>query len=239
MVDSSRPQQLTSRDLWGKALWDYHTGAREVPLILHTSFGPPEKVPIDVFFRDKTQLSDLEAYTLELCKGTVLDIGAGTGCHVSILQEAGYHTMALEMSKGACRVMKDRGIQRVFETDIFNYHGTKFHTALLMMNGLGIAGYLNQLPFFLEKVASAVEPGGQILADSSDIDYMYEKKPANDSIYYGELFYTYEYLGERDPTFPWLFVDMDRLKYAGEKVGLQTQILFEEDDQYLARMIRV
>jgi len=229
---------LTSKDLWGKALWDYHTGVREVPLILHTSFGPPEKVPLDIFFRDRSQLSDLEAYTLDLCQGSVLDIGAGTGCHVSILQEAGYHSTALEMSKGACSVMKDRGIRAIVEADIFNYRGNKYHTALLMMNGLGIAGYLSQLPFFLEKVAKTVEHKGQILADSSDIDYLYEKKPANDSIYYGELFYTYEYLGERDRTFPWLFVDIDRLKFAAKKVGLQTQILFEEDDQYLARMTR-
>jgi SAM-dependent methyltransferase len=231
-------QQLTSKDLWGQALLDYYHGIRDIPLILHTSYGPPERVPLNVFFRNQLELSNLEAYALELCEDDIIDIGAGTGCHSLILQELGYNPCALEISPGACEIMKARGLNNVCPGDIFNYHGPKFKTALLMMNGLGIAGHLNQLGKLLKVISLIIGQNGQILADSSDISYLYDNQSLPDSNYYGELSYTYEYLGERDTTFPWLFVSIDQLKQEALKVGLETQIVFAEDDQYLVRMTR-
>lgn len=238
MVDRHGPQQLIANDLWGKSLLDYHQGIRQVPLVLHTSFGSPETVPLDIFFRDKTQLSDLEVYALDLCRGNILDIGAGAGCHSSILQESGHFLTALEISPGACQVMRQRGVRRVVEGSIFDFKEKKYQTALMMMNGLGIAGTLNRLAELLNCVYSRLTSNGQILADSSDVKYIFLDQRTSETSYYGELEYSYEYGGERAPTFPWLFVDMDRLKCEALKVGLQVQILFEEEDQYLVRISR-
>lgn len=238
MVDVGGPQQLIANDLWGNALLDYHQGIHEVPLVLHTSFGSPETVPLDIFFRDNTQLSDLEVFALDLCRGNILDIGAGAGCHSSILQESGHFVTALEISPGACQVMRQRDIRRVVEGTIFEFKEKKYQTALMMMNGLGIAGTLNGLADLLDYVFSNLTPSGQILADSSDVKYIFLDPPGSETSYYGELEYSYEYNDERAPAFPWLFVDMDRLKNEALKVGLQVQILFEEEDQYLARITR-
>ena len=73
-------------DLWGRALLDYHRGKKKEPLILHTSFGEPEEVPLGVFFRQPHEFSDLEQFAMDLCQGPVLDVGAGTGCHSLYLQ---------------------------------------------------------------------------------------------------------------------------------------------------------
>ncbi len=238
MGDRSRSQQLMAKDLWGKALLDYQNGVYHNPLVLHTSFDTPETVDLSVFFRDKFQLSDLEVYALNLCQGSVLDIGAGAGCHSSILQESGHCLTALEISQGACQVMRQRGISQVIEGDIFDFKGTEYQTALMMMNGLGLAGSLSRLTALLECVFSRLNPKGQILADSSDVKYIYHDHPGLHTGYYGELNYSYHYRGEKDTPFPWLFVEVDRLTQEASKVGLKVQVLFEEKDQYLVRITK-
>jgi len=134
--------------------------------------------------------------------------------------------------------MRQRGVRRVVEGSIFDFKEKKYQTALMMMNGLGIAGTLNRLAELLNCVYSRLTSNGQILADSSDVKYIFLDQKTSETSYYGELEYSYEYGDERAPAFPWLFVDMDRLKCEALKVGLQVQILFEEEDQYLVRISR-
>ncbi|GJM28889.1 MAG: SAM-dependent methyltransferase [Cyclobacteriaceae bacterium] len=222
-------------DLWGKALLDYYLGVQQDPLILHTSFGEPEEVPMEVFFPG-AGFSRQEMFALNLCKGPVLDIGAGTGRHAGMLQDSGHRVVALEKSPGACEVMRRSGISEVIEQDIYHYDGGGFQTGLMMMNGLGLAGSLDKLPDLLDQVISKLLPGGQILADSCDVHYLYLQEQLPETAYYGEQEYCYEYQGEKDTPFPWLFVDMDRLKYAAKKIGLSVQIVFLEGEQYLARI---
>lgn len=226
-------------DLWGHALLDYYQGILENPLILHAPFGEPEVVPLKIFFRNKAMLSDLEVFALDLCRSPVIDIGAGAGCHSHILQESNHSVTALDKSLGACRVMRLRGIRQVIQKDLFSFKNKGFQTALMMMNGLGLAGSLNKLSRLLHWVFSLLAPDGQIIADSSDIRYLYDNQSLPGTRYYGELDYYYEYRGKLGPAFSWLFVDIDQLKHAASKVGLRAQLVFEEEDQYLARITKL
>ncbi len=226
------------KDCWGTALLDYYHGKQDCRLTLHTSYGVPETVPIEVFFRSHQDFSDLERYALELCQGPVLDIGAGTGCHALFLQQHGISVTALERSAGACEVMRQIGIQQIIQDDIFNFTAAGFKTGLMMMNGLGLAGTLKRLPSLLEQVMSRLSPGGQILVDSCDVSYLYFGQPLPSTSFFGEQQYSYEYQGYRDPTFSWLFIDAERLQQEAAKVQLEVQVIFEEDDQYLARIVR-
>ena len=238
MGDSSRPQQLIQKDLWGKALLDYYHKKPD-QLTLHTSYGDPELVSLEIFFRDPDMFSELEVFACQLCKGKVLDIGAGAGCHTLALQNQGFQVTALEKSPGACEVLKLLGVRQVIEGDIYQFNETGFDTALLMMNGLGLAGSLNNLPNLLSTLFSCLVPSGQIIADSSDISYLYGNVPPPSSSYYGEVEYFYEYRGNMDDTFPWLFVDFKRLQQAATTVGLMAQLVYEEEDQYLVRITKL
>lgn len=226
------------KDCWGRALLDYYKGKQQDQLILYTSFGDPETVPLEVFFRSPANFSDLEQYAIELCQEPVLDIGAGTGCHALALQEKGLSVTALERSPGACEVMRMTGVQQIVQEDIYNFTGAGFQTALMMMNGLGLAGNLDQLPLLLEHVISRLTPEGQILVDSCDVSYLYYDRPLPLAKFYGEQQYSYEYQGYRDTPFSWLFLDIHRLKQEAAKVFLKVQILYEEEEQYLARITR-
>lgn len=232
-----RSQQLMG-DLWGHALLDYYQGIFENQLILHAPFGEPEVVPLKIFFRNKAMLSDLEVFALDLCRSPIIDIGAGAGCHAYILQESNHPVTALEKSPGACRVMRLRGVRQVVQKDLFSFKNRGFQTALMMMNGLGLAGSLDKLSNLLQWVFTLLTPDGQIIADSSDIRYLYDNQSIPTTRYYGELDYYYEYRGMLGPTFSWLFVDIDRLKLAASKVRLRAQLVFEEEDQYLARITK-
>ncbi len=229
---------LENKDLWGRALIDYHRGATEEPLILHSSFGEPEAVPVDVFFRSSAVFSDMETYAMELADGSILDVGAGTGCHSLFLQAQGKRVTALEKSPGACSVMRAAGVERVVEGDIHSFQGSGFDTVLLMMNGLGLAGTLDQLAGFLKQVFNSLSAGGQVLADSCDIHYLYSELKLPETPYYGEQQYFYEYKGQRDPSFHWLFVDVISLRKAAAKANLSVQVVYEEQDQYLVRIVR-
>lgn len=225
------------KDIQGRALLDRFLGKEEVPLILHTSYGPPEPMPVDVFFRGIDDFSKLEKLALRYCKGTVLDIGAGAGSFALELQEKGLSVTALEISPLSCKIMQQRGVEQIEEGDFWSYSKGKYDTLLVMMNGIGLAGTLTRLPDFLNKLKELLAPGGQIICDSSDISYLYRGGKRPRDRYFGEIDYCYEYEGEKGDWFSWLYVDAPTLSAMCKLVGLKMEVLFRNRyDQYLAKI---
>ncbi|MES3017630.1 MAG: methyltransferase domain-containing protein [Bacteroidota bacterium] len=223
-------------DVFGKALLDYHRLGHTEKLWLHNNYGKPEDMPVDVFFRTEDDLSELEEYALSLCKGTVLDIGAGAGAHSLLLQDSGFDVTSLEISATACEVMKSRGLKNVINEDIFSYQ-KKYDTLLLLMNGIGLCGDVEGLNRLLPHLKKLLRPGGQIILDSSDISYLYEPASFPTQRYFGEISYQYEYQSIKGSWFNWLYSDIEHLKTAAKKHGFFFELLFEDDmDQYLARL---
>ena len=223
-------------DIWGLALWDYHTGNAQHPLYLHTSYGPPEKVSLEEFYRRDLTFNPLEVYALELCHGRVLDVGAGAGAHSLALQKMGLEVTALEHSPGACQVMLDRGVNQVLEQDFWRYQGGSYDTLLLLMNGAGICGSIEKLKHFFSLLASWLDQHGQILIDSCDVYHLIDKSSNADQNCYGELSYQYFYGQLKGRSFNWLFVDFDRLEESAAASGLHAQLLYQEGEQYLAKL---
>lgn len=227
----------TSKDILGEALVDYYNGV-DYPLLVNNKYGEPEEMPIEVFFREKEDLTDLEKTAISYCKGTILDVGSGAGAITVMLQE-NFDITAIESSEGACQVMKELGVRNGIIGDVFDYQGENYDTLLLLMNGIGIVGELNNLDNALRDFSSMLSDDGQILLDSSDISYLYEDvdKPVNK--YFGQLSYQYAYKDQLGEWFEWLYVDIKTLKEHADKAGLQVEILLEDDaDQYLARLTK-
>lgn len=228
-------------DIYGKALLDFVRGEKGGAFILHTSYGDTEEMPIEIFFREENEFSELEEIALALCDGKVLDVGAGAGIHTLYLEEQGFEVEALDISKRACECMKIMGVSRSTHHDFFTLPPTsKYDTLLLLMNGIGLAGELKMLKNTLQQAEKLLNPGGQILFDSSDIHYLYEdygiKKPKH---YYGEIEYQYEYKGEKGIPFKWLFIDPESLIKIADEENWLIQFLYEdENDQYLVRMTK-
>jgi len=226
-------------DVFGKVLKDHYQGRQKGKLWLHNSYGMPENMPVDIFYRTKSELTELESMALDLCKGKTLDIGAGVGSHALILQDLGLDVTAIEISESACDIMRRRGVKRVINADILQYEAEQFDTILMLMNGIGLCGDIKGLHNFLDYLKRLLLPGGQVLFDSSDIAYLYKADDFIASNYYGEISYQYEYQSIKGKWFKWLYVDFPMLQQIAEKIGWQCEMIFEDDmDQYLARMRR-
>ena len=161
-------------DLFGEAITDYHNGKYSEDLITFISLGVEDKLPLPYLFRDFKEMPVLEQQALELCRGKILDIGCGAGSHSLYLKEKGFDISAIDTSEGAINITRKRGINKAVVQDILEHSGQKYDTLLLLMNGIGMAGRIKQLGSFLNHLKTLLNPGGQILTDSTDIIYMFE-----------------------------------------------------------------
>ncbi|GGH15894.1 methyltransferase domain-containing protein [Sphingobacterium alkalisoli] len=227
------------RDVYGEALFDFHTnGALKNPLLLHSSYGDIEEMPVEVFYRDEEDFPELEFIALSLCDGRVLDVGAGVGSHALFLQKKGFEVTALEVSVTACNIMRERGVQHILQDDFFQLKNQQFDTLLFLMNGIGLAGNTDGFRNLLQHSKSLLSEKGQLLFDSSDISYLYEEYRIQRPVhYFGEITYQYEYKGNKGIPFNWLYLDQKMLIDIAREENWVVQILFEDDsDQYLVRM---
>lgn len=229
------------KDLFGKALLDYINENYTEDITTSTSISDEDTLPLPYLFRDFKDMPKLEQKALKLCKGTVLDVGCGAGSHSLYLQKKGFQVKAIDISKGATEVAKQRGVQFVENLDIIN-ETDLFDTLLLLMNGTGIFQELNQVSKYLTHLKSLLKLSGQILIDSSDIKYMYEDEDGGlwidtNAHYYGEVDYFLSYKGEKEAPMKWLYLDFETLKLACETVDLKCELVLDgEHFDYLARL---
>jgi len=236
----------TAPDILGQALLAYHRGAADTALTVHCNAAEDEPLPAAYFFRTLLQMPDLERLALDESRGRVLDLGAGAGCHSLELQSRGFaEVKAVDVSSGAVQVMTERGVHTVARHDLFAPlppTERPYDTILLLMNGLGLVGTLAGLDRFLAHARTLLAPGGQILATSSDVRYLYEDEDGAlllnlNGPYYGEVEYSLSYQGRAGKSFPWLFVDAALLNDAAETAGYTADFLGEDDNnQYLVRL---
>lgn len=225
------------KDVLGLALWDYYYHLAPKKLWIYNTYGPKEEMPVATYFRNKDNMSDIELKALEHCKGTVLDIGAGAGSHALWLQDKGLEVTAMDTSAKAVAVMQARGVKNAVQQDIFTAPPTLYHTLLMLMNGIGLTANLAGLQNFLTLAKQFLHPGGQLLFDSSDVAYLYEKGIPDLNHYYGEIQYQYAYKRQKTDWFTWLYIDQQTLIPIAQAAGWQTEILMvDEYDQYLARL---
>ncbi len=227
-----------STDLFGKAIKDFFEGNYSEDIVNSTNLTEEDILPVPYLFRTYEEMPEIEQKALDLSYGKVLDIGCGAGSHSLYLQEKGLDVTALDLSKGAIDTCKKRGLKKAVCTSIYHFQEGSFDTLLLMMNGAGICGYLENLPFLLAHLKTLLHKQGQILVDSSDIVYMYPEAMLQElDYYYGEVDFQLSYKGETEEPFPWVYIDYDTLEKFALNAGFQCKkILDGEHYDYLARL---
>lgn len=225
------------QDLLGQAIYDYALEQEKGAVFIHNTYGEPDEMPVDIFFRGNKDFFDVEKNALKLCRGRVLDIGAGAGALTLELQKQKFEIDALEISELASKVMYLQGVKSIITGNVYDYSTPEpYDTLLLTMNTIGLVGELKNLRGFFTKLISSLKPDGQILFDSSDISYLFEGERPSDK-YHGEMDYQYEYGGQKGDWFKWLYVDFETAKEKAEEAGLYLELVFknEETGQYLAK----
>ena len=233
---------IPAADPMGAAIYDYHVNGNADTLVVHSSMFEDDEIPVDSLFRTFDDMPQLERIALQEAQGRILDVGAGSGCHSIALRELGKTSVAIDISPLSVQVMRQRGLD-AREVNLFDESFTeKFDTVLMLMNGTGIIGTLDNMPSFFERMRQLLAPGGSILIDSSDLRYLYEEEDGSLMIdladdYYGLLDYQMEYKDILGEPFDWLYVDFDTLAFYAEENGFNAQLIAEGDHyDYLAKL---
>ncbi len=236
---------IMAKDPYGKAIFDFYNNNFSENIGTNSSLAGEDEIPVNYLFRDYKEMPKIEQKALDLSKGKILDIGAGAGSHALHLQKKGENVTAIDISENAIEVCKLRGVAQASLQDIWDYSGEKFDTILILMNGTGICGKLNNLDAFLKHLKSLLNPKGQILIDSSDIIYMFEDENGDHWIdasdnYYGEVSFTMSYKGETSEPFDWLYVDFNTFQNCANHNGFLCELILEgEHYDYLARLTAI
>ena len=238
MVETLR----TASDPMGAAIYDFHKKGKAGKLIVHSSSFQDDEIPVETLFRDFKDMPALEQKALKRASGRILDVGAGSGCHSLALKTMGKNCLAIDISPLSVNVMKERGLNARLVNLYDESFDEKFDTILMLMNGTGIIGRLENMPSFFARMKQLLAPGGRVILDSSDLRYLYEEEDGSLMIdladeYYGLLDYQMEYQGVVGEPFDWLYVDFETLTFYAEQNGFKTELIAEgEHYDYLAAL---
>ena len=231
------------KDLFGTAILDYQTNNSPENISTETTISEADAMEVSYLFRSYKEMPKLEQEALQLAKGKILDVGCGAGSHSLYLQEKELEVTSIDISENAIKACALRGVKNAQVQNVLDSNSNeKFDTILLLMNGTGIFGTLDQTSKYLQKLKSLLAPNGQILIDSSDIIYMFDEdedgsKWVSADGYYGELTFTISYKNQTEEAFPWLYLDYNTLQNAAHANGLECELILEgEHFDYLARL---
>lgn len=239
-----KPEEMT---LHGKSLFDYYNGDQTAEIILLRNDGFETVLPISVFFRSETEFFPGEMEAINLCKGIVLDIGAGSGIHSLVLQSRGLKVTAIDIDPTAVEIMIERGIKDVRCVDVMKLESVHFDTLLMLGHGIGMTEDIQGFYNFLDHATSLISDNGQLIINSVDVSQTsdpvhlkYHQSNKNAGRYIGEIRLQFVYKGEKSPFFGWLHIDPRTLqKLAAEKNWKSELISQEENGEYLARLTKI
>ena len=237
-------------DPMGAAIYDFHMNGRAGVLKVYSSEFDDDEIPVRDLFRSFDKMPELEQLALEMAEGEILDVGAGSGCHSLALMAMGKKVKAIDISPLSVNVMKERGVDAAQVNFYDESCAEHFDTVLMLMNGTGIIGNLDNIPAFFERLKALLNPDGCVLIDSSDLRYLFEEEDGSLMIdladdYYGQLDYQMEYVnavdknleGIKGEPFDWLYLDFDSLAFYAEENGFNAELVAEgEHYDYLAKL---
>ena len=231
------------KDPMGTAIADYFNHHKADRLRVFSSQFDEDEIPVEQLFRNIKTMPMLERTALQLATGKILDVGAGSGCHALALQEMDKEVCAIDISPLSVEVMKQRGVNDARLVNLFDEQFTgQFDTILMLMNGSGIIGRLENMPAFFKKMKQLLRPGGCILMDSSDLRYLFEDEDGNLDIapeddYFGEIDFRMQYKSIKGDSFDWLYIDFNTLNLYARQAGFKAEKIEEgEHYDYLARI---
>lgn len=235
---------MNAMELYGVALKDYFGGIKTAEMAITRDDGHKTLLPLSVFFRGATEL-EIDRIALEHCRGRILDIGAGAGVHSLHLQERGYDVTAIDISPGACEVMRSRGVARVLCASIWNWNPkSKLDTLLILGRSIGLVENLEGFERFLDIARKVILPGGQVLLNSLDVrrthdesNLEYQSRNIAKGKYCGEIKMRFEYAGQISVFADFLHLDSETLGQIAEKKRWYAALLYsDEDGNYLSNL---
>lgn len=226
--------KTANKDVFGAAILDFYKNKKAEDIVVHSPDFEDDVIEVPYLFRSYKDMPEIEQKALNNCFGRVLDVGCGAGSHSIYLQnQKNLQVTAIDTSKGAIEVCQLRGIKDARVQDFFKMKNERFDIILMLMNGIGIVGKLENLNKFFQQLKNILAPGGQVLLDSSDLRYLFDEDQDGgiwidaSAAYYGEMEFQMSYKNHKSDVFNWLYVDYNTLQAAAHFNGFEIKLLKE------------
>ncbi len=165
--DFKSPMKI-NQDAYGQQLLaQFHSRTGTVEIIERDDRFVDTGSEAGLYFRNYQQWSPPERRAIKLAKGRVLDIGCGAGRHSLYLQQKGFDVTGIDISPGAVKVCKLRGLKKAHVrpiTDVDKFKPNSFDTILMLGNNFGLFGSSSRAKLLLKKLDRITSPAAQIIA---------------------------------------------------------------------------
>jgi SAM-dependent methyltransferase len=224
---STAPGEPQPGDAFGTALLDQLRGAAG-PVVIERDDGLVGTDTTDYL----TGLDEGDLWVLDRAGERVLDVGAGGGRASLVLQERGHQVVALDVSPGAARACRARGIREVFagsaqEAAAGSLAGS-FDSVLLLGNNLGLLGSAEAAGPYLQTLGALLKPDGVIAGTCLDpyqtdgqVHLEYHERNRNRGRMAGQLTIRVRYQRLATGWFDWLAMSPEELAGLAEPAGWQ------------------
>ena len=241
MFERIWPRRVGPAEPLAAALFDHHRTGRPRRVRARRADGVSFMVETEEYFTLRGRLAELDTTALDRCRGRVLDVGAGAGRHALALQERGLEVVAIDVSPICTTLCSERGVRDARIFDVMKLDSEvplgRFDTIFFGMQTIGVAGGVVPLGILLERLRGCLEPGGQLIVDSSALREAWEGDEEDRSASRGEIVLSMRYRGWRGESFPWLYLAESDLAEISRGAGFEMETLGRvESGEYLVAL---
>lgn len=155
-------------DVMGLALRDYLKGIRNQTFV-HRDDSFSDREPIERYFKDFVEWSQVEQRLLAKLDGTVLEIGCNRGEHLRYLQERGVKVTGIDISPSTIQLAREASVKNCLVMDARKMKfKRKFDTVLILYYGFGLGGTVENQKQLLRRLYRLTTESGQIITSSID-----------------------------------------------------------------------
>ncbi len=214
---------------------------RPVIEVIERDDGLINGAPADHYLYEPAEWQPHDHRALRLCRGHVLDIGAGAGRTAIELQHRGMAVTGLDTSPGAIEVARRRGLRdTVLNTvDAYASASARYDTFLLLGNNLGLLESRERAPVFLDALARLANPGARIIAQGTDpygttdpVHVSYHRRNRERGRFGGQLRLRLRYRLLTTPWFDYLNCSIDELSGLLDDTPWRLKSIDEQDRPY-------
>ena len=162
-----------------------------------------------------------ERTAVRRARGRVLGVGCGAGRVALHLQERGHDVVAIDVSEGACRVSRERGVRdvRPLAVEEIRPADGPFDTVVMYGNNLGLLRDAKHGPWLLRRLARATSPSARILGGTLDVyrtdepaHLAYQERNRRRGRMSGQIRLRIRYREKATPWFDYLFQSIPELE---------------------------
>ncbi|MFP6655933.1 MAG: class I SAM-dependent methyltransferase [Myxococcota bacterium] len=239
MLRNYWPGRVAATEPMAAALLDHHRSGRPRRVRASRADGISFTIDTAEYFTLEGQLARLDALSLDRCRGRVLDVGAGAGRHSLALQERGIEVVAIDVSPICSALCLERGVRSVRTMSVMSLDSAAplglFDSIFFGMQTIGVAGGVRPLEELLRRLQKCLQPGGELIVDSSALREPWEGDAEDDAAGRGEIVLSTRYRGWFGEAFPWLYLAEEDLRESARKAGYEMEVLARvEAGEYLA-----